>query len=254
MSATAKCYPEANDAASHDEGACMPAHIAIIMDGNARWAKKHNMPIHKGHQEGAEALRRMLHHCKTLPFIDHVTVYAFSQENWKRPKQEIADLMQLLRFFFKRELKVLLKENIRIRFIGERKTLDADIRDILQTAEEKSAENTRLTLTIAISYGSRQEIASAAQALAKQVLAGNITPDDIDVDRLNKTLQTQYASDPDLLIRTGGEQRLSNFLLWQSAYTELYFCDALWPEFDGETLDKAIEIFASRQRRFGGRA
>lgn len=243
----------------HEDQTChadsgQPAHIAIIMDGNARWAQRQGVVISKGHHQGAEALRTILTHANTLPFIEQITVYAFSSENWKRPEQEVHDLMDLLRFFFRKELNALLKENIRIRFIGERSALAKDIQEILINTEIKSASNTGLTLTIALSYGSRQEITEAAKTLAQQVVNGSIALDDITPDSLESALQTHGMKAPDLLIRTGGEQRLSNFLLWQCAYAELYFTDLLWPDFDAAAFDAAIYHFTTRQRRFGGRS
>jgi len=235
-------------------GVTPPSHIAIIMDGNGRWASLRGQPVRKGHREGAEALRRILRHCKQCPHITHLTVYAFSQENWKRPKSEITDLMELLRYFFKQELEAILKENVRIRFIGERAALEKDIQEILKTSEAKSAGNTQLTLTIALNYGSRQEIASAAKKLAEQVQSGALPLESINAQTLAAELDTHGMPDPDLLIRTGGDERLSNYLLWQCAYTELYFCDVLWPDFSAEHLDQAITHFMTRERRFGGRS
>ncbi len=228
-------------------------HIAIIMDGNGRWAAQRGLPTRKGHREGAESLRRLLKHCKKNPAITHLTVYAFSQENWKRPASEVADLMDLLRYFFKAELESLLKEGVRLRFIGDRSALDADIQTMLAETEARSAHFSQLTLCIALSYGSRQEIARACQKLASKALSGAIAPSDISPEMLERALDTHGIPDPDLLIRTGGDERLSNFLLWQSAYTELYFCDVLWPDFSGEHFDQALEHFAARERRFGGR-
>lgn len=234
-------------------GVTPPSHIAIIMDGNGRWATLNNVPVRKGHREGAEALRRILRHCKECSHITHLTVYAFSQENWKRPKNEIIDLMELLRYFFKQEIEEILKEDVRICFIGERSALEPDIQDILISAETRSASNTRLTLTIALNYGSRQEIALAAQAIAKKAASGALDAASITAETITGHLDTSGTPDPDLLIRTGGDERLSNFLLWQSAYTELYFCDVLWPDFSSQHFDDAIAHFMKRERRFGGR-
>ena len=231
----------------------LPAHIAIIMDGNGRWASSRGLPVRKGHREGAESLRRLLRHCKTLPDISYLTVYAFSQENWKRPKREIIDLMDLMRYFFKQELDNILSETIRIRFIGERETLDEDIQAMVHNAEERSAHHTRLTLIIALNYGSRQEIARAAQALALQVASGTLDASAITPESLTTALNTHGIPDPDLLIRTGGDERLSNFLLWQCAYTELFFSKTLWPDFMPEHFDEAIAHFTQRERRFGAR-
>lgn len=234
-------------------GVTPPSHIAIIMDGNGRWASMRGLPVRKGHREGAEALRRILRHCKVCSHVTHLTVYAFSQENWKRPKSEIIDLMELLRYFFKSEIEEILKENVCIRFIGERTALESDIQEILTSSETRSAGNTSLTLTIALNYGSRQEIASATQRIAEKVAAGTLAASDISTEILGAHLNTYGTPDPDLLIRTGGDERLSNFLLWQSAYTELYFSDVLWPDFLPQHFDEAIAHFMTRERRFGGR-
>lgn len=230
-----------------------PKHIAVIMDGNGRWAMQRNVPIRKGHREGAEALRRVLRHCKSKPEIHYLTVYAFSQENWKRPKSEVLDLMDLLRYFFKQEIEDIISEKIRIRFIGDRAALEPDIQQMLASAEARSAAHEGFTLVIALSYGSRQEIAQATKQLVEQVQQGLLRADEISVDHIQNLLSTHDIPDPDLLIRTGGEERLSNFLLWQCAYTELYFSDVLWPDFSANHFDAALEHFAQRERRFGGR-
>jgi undecaprenyl diphosphate synthase len=227
-----------------------PLHIAIIMDGNGRWAKSRNLPRTAGHQQGAEALKDILEGCKEFG-IKHLTLYAFSSENWKRPQTEITDLMGLLRLYLNRELATLHKNNICIRIIGDRTRLDKDIQDKITECEQLTQHNTALHLTIALSYGSRQEIAHAARRVAEEVASGRLSADDVTEESFSQYLYTAGTPDPDLLIRTGGEERLSNFLLWQSAYTELYFTDILWPDFKKEGLRAAIEEFKRRERRYG---
>lgn len=229
-----------------------PHHIAIIMDGNGRWAAARHLPRKAGHQRGADALRNLLEGCPTLG-VSHITVYAFSSENWGRPGEEVSDLMDLMRFYLRREVKTLHKNGVRIRFIGNRARLSADIQHELHTAESLTQANSSLNLTVALSYGSRQELVHAMQTLAAKVASGTCEVTRIDERTIEAHLDTATLPDPDLLIRTGGEKRLSNFLLWQSAYTELYFTDTLWPDFSVEHLKVAIEDFCGRERRFGGR-
>lgn len=228
----------------------LPRHIAIIMDGNGRWAKARHLPRTAGHKKGADAVHNAIDACMTLG-VEYLTLYAFSSENWKRSASEVTDLMELLRFYLGRELNQLHKNNIRIRIIGERSRLAPDILESLHHAETLTQHNTALHLTIALSYGSRQELVQSIRSLAEQLAAGNITTADITEECVTQALYTHDLPDPDLLIRTGGEQRLSNFLLWQSAYTEFYFTETLWPDFDHEHLKRAIEAFQSRERRFG---
>ena len=232
----------------------LPAHIAIIMDGNSRWAAEHRLPRLKGHHAGAEALRGLLKACTERDFIRYVTLYAFSTENWRRPADEVSDLMNLLRHYVKREAKSLHTEGVRMRFIGQREDLPEDIRRDLHEVEHLTAKNTRLTLTIALSYGARQEIAQAMRAIAEKLAAGTIAVSAISEEMIATHLYTVGMPDPDLLIRTGGDERLSNFLLWQSAYTELYFTETLWPDFLPMHLDEAIAAYQTRERRFGSRA
>ena len=227
-----------------------PQHVAIIMDGNGRWAKARGLPRIAGHKEGAEALRRTLESCADAG-ISWLTVYAFSSENWNRPADEVQDLMGLLKHYIKKEISALDKEGIRIRFIGDREKLSADIQKMLSDAEEKTAKHQRFNLNIALSYGSKQELTQACKNIAKQVAAGELTVDDIEERTIEANIYTSGMPEPDLLIRTGGEQRLSNFLLWQSAYTELYFTDTLWPDFQADDIDKAINAFSNRERRYG---
>ncbi|KZB67931.1 UDP pyrophosphate synthase [Thalassospira lucentensis] len=228
----------------------VPRHVAIIMDGNGRWAKLRGKPRTMGHRSGVDAVRRTVEAAAEIG-IKYLTLYGFSTENWKRPESEVSDLMGLLRLFIKRELATLHKNGVRIRIIGDRTRFDDDIRVLLANAEERTQGNTRLNLTIALSYGARAEITDAVRLIAQKVAAGEIRPDAIDENMVEAHLATVGMPDPDLLIRTSGEQRISNFLLWQSAYTEFVFDQVLWPDFGREHLEKAIENFAGRERRFG---
>lgn len=230
----------------------VPRHIAIIMDGNGRWAQARHLPRKMGHQRGADALRGMLEGCRELA-VEYITIYAFSSENWNRSEPEVSDLMELMRFYLRKEVKNLHKNKVRVCFIGDRLRLSADIQKELQAAEELTAGNTSLCLTVALSYGSRQEMVRGIQKIAQKVASGELAPDAIDEQMLMSHLDTTALPDPDLLIRTGGDQRLSNFLLWQSAYTELYFTDTLWPDFTIDHLKAAIADYQGRERRFGGR-
>jgi undecaprenyl diphosphate synthase len=245
--------PSSAFAMKSPEEARYPAHVAIIMDGNGRWAEKNKTPRKMGHKAGAEALRRLLEACRNYPHLRYLTVYAFSSENWKREPSEIQDLMGLLRHYINHEVKNLLKENIRLRFIGDRQTLSADLQKDLSAIEKESATKTGLNLTIAISYGARQEMVHAMQRIASDVASGTLTPENISETTIQNYLATADLPDPDLLIRTGGDERLSNFLLWQSAYTELYFSEVLWPDFSATEMEKAFETYAARERRFGAR-
>ncbi len=229
-----------------------PRHIAIIMDGNGRWAKRRHMPRKLGHREGVDAVRRTVEAAldRGIPYI---TLYAFSSENWSRPEDEVEGLMGLLRRFMDEDLVDLEKRGVRGRFIGSREGLDADILERLDEAEKRTAHLDEITVIIALNYGGRQEIATAAQRLAREVAAGRMKPEQISEDMFGFWLETSDLPDPDLLIRTSGEQRLSNFLLWQSAYTEFCFPDVLWPDYNEGHLLEAIEIFRTRERRYGGR-
>lgn len=230
-----------------------PSHIAVIMDGNGRWAANHNMPRKLGHKQGAEALRTLLESCRDYPFLTHLTIYAFSAENWKRPNDEVSDLMALLKHYIKKESIHLHSNDIRLRFIGDKSRLSEDLQTELTEVESLTENNSGFTLIIALSYGSRQEIRRAMVKLATQIAAKEIAADAIDDLMISQALDTEGLPDPDLLIRTGGDQRLSNFLLWQSAYTELYFCDRLWPDFTPEDFRLAIDAYCQRERRFGAR-
>lgn len=228
----------------------LPCHIAIIMDGNGRWAKARGLPRTAGHKKGADALKRALDACREIG-IRYLTIYAFSSENWKRPSDEISDLMQLLQHYLHKELDTLHENNIRLRFIGDLSRLSPEVCEQLEQAKNLTKHNTNFNLTVALSYGSRQEIIMATRKLAEQVAGAIITPEQISEELFSASLDTAELPEPDLLIRTGGEKRLSNFLLWQSAYTEFYFSDTLWPDFDKTDLTTALNDFAGRERRYG---
>jgi undecaprenyl diphosphate synthase len=226
-------------------------HVAIIMDGNGRWAQKRGMPRSVGHHAGVEALRRICRHAADVG-IPYMTIYSFSSENWSRPASEIADLMGLLKRFIRNDLADLHARNVRVRVIGERASLQPDIRALLDEAERTTAQNTALNLIVAFNYGARQEIVDAARALAEEARAGRLDPAAISADMIAARLSTAGIPDPDLIIRTSGEQRLSNFLLWQAAYAEFVFTPVLWPDFDAKAFDDALREYAGRTRRFGG--
>lgn len=237
-------------AAEAPDGGAVPRHVAIIMDGNGRWAEARGLPRTLGHREGAEALRRVVRASAELG-IDYLTVFGFSSENWKRPPAEVTDLMGLLRLYLRKEIAEIDENGVRLRVIGDRDRLSPDIIRLIEDAEERTAENTRLNLTVALSYGGRAEIVCAAQQLARAVRAGSLDPEDIDETAFQRHLFTADIPDPDLVIRTSGEKRISNFLLWQSAYAEYVFLDKLWPDFTGEDLQAAITEFGGRKRRYG---
>ena len=225
-------------------------HLAIIMDGNRRWARARGMPPVFGHQRGAEAVRRTVEGCRRWE-IQYLTLFAFSSENWKRPASEVNELMNLLRFYLRREINELARGGVRLSFLGERELMADDIAEMMADAEERTRHNSALVLTIALNYGSRREIAGAARRLAERVAAGELDCADIDERTFGQTLNALDLPDPDLLIRTSGEQRLSNFMLWQLAYTELVFLPVHWPEFDKRHLERAIAEFRRRERRYG---
>ena len=242
-----------SEASLHTEQETQPlAHVAIIMDGNGRWAKARGLPRVAGHRRGAEAVRRVVEACREIG-IPFLTLYAFSSENWKRPPTEVDDLMGLLRHYLQRELNDLHKNNVRVRFIGNWRVLAKDIVSLIETAIEQTAENSGLTFVIAINYGSRSEVLDAAKQLAQDVSAGKLETDEVDEERFSDYLHTHDIPDPDLIIRTSGEQRLSNFLLWQAAYAELIFMDQMWPDFNKDSLLSAIDEYRRRERRYGGR-
>ena len=235
-----------------DAGRTVPRHVAIIMDGNGRWAQQRGLPRVAGHRAGAEAVRRALQAAADSG-VEVLTIYAFSSENWRRSAEEISDLTALMRFYLERELKTLEKERVRLKLIGDYSAFGPELVERLERAVERTANNQRLTLVIALNYGSRAEIAAAARKLAAKFAAGELQPGEIDERAIAAELQTRDLPELDLLIRTSGELRLSNFLLWQAAYAELLFLDMLWPDFDEQAFADALERFAARQRRFGGR-
>jgi undecaprenyl diphosphate synthase len=227
-----------------------PVHIAVIMDGNGRWAKRRGLPRTAGHKKGADTVQRIIKSCIEEE-IGYLTLYAFSSENWQRPKDEVRDLMTLLKFYLAKELTSLHKQNIRLCIIGDRGDLDAEIQEKISHAEMLTKDNTALTLSIALSYGSQQEMVAAMKTIAIDVEQGKVSWENVNEDTLSAALYTGGLPDPDLLIRTGGEQRLSNFLLWQCAYTELYFTPVLWPDFSHDDFTAALADFATRERRYG---
>jgi len=231
----------------------VPRHVAIIMDGNGRWAAARGLPRGEGHRRGVEALRRTVRAAGEIG-IGILTIFAFSSENWSRPQSEIRDLLGLLRLFIRKDLSELNHNNVRVRVIGDRETLSDDVRGLLEEAEDLTRHNSGMTLVVAFNYGARQEIARAAQRIAEAVVARGLSPSDISADKLSEFMDAPDLPDPDLIIRTSGEQRLSNFLLWQSAYSELVFMPTCWPDFDRAALEQAISEYARRERRFGGLA
>lgn len=228
-----------------------PLHVAIIMDGNGRWAAARGLPRAEGHRRGVDALRRVVRAAHELG-ISYLTIFSFSSENWSRPASEIGDLFGLLRRFIRNDLATLHRDGVRVRVIGEREGLEPEICALLHEAEELTCNNSRLNLVVAFNYGSRQEIARAAQRLVRDIAAGRHDASEIDAELLGRYLDAPDIPDPDLLIRTSGEQRLSNFLMWQAAYSELVFVPVLWPDFDRAALEGAIAEYARRERRFGG--
>jgi undecaprenyl diphosphate synthase len=228
-----------------------PRHVAIIMDGNGRWAAARGLPRAEGHRRGVEALRRTIRAAGEIG-IQIVTIFSFSAENWSRPASEIGELMGLLRRFIRNDLAELHRSGVRVRIIGEREGLEPDIERLLVEAEELTKHNDGLTLVVAFNYGARQEIARAVRRLAYQVAEGAVKPNDISMEMIGGFLDAPDLPDPDLIIRTSGEQRLSNFLLWQSAYSELVFVPTNWPDFDRASLEAAIREYQQRERRFGG--
>jgi undecaprenyl diphosphate synthase len=235
---------------SDSTGPSPPVHVAIIMDGNGRWAKARGLPRIAGHRKGAESVRRTIEAAREIG-IGYITLFSFSSENWARPDHVVTDLMGLLRFYLRSEIAELHKQGVRLRVVGERSRLAPDIISLIDNAETITAANSALTLVLALSYGSRQEIVRMVRRLAEQVAAGSLRAEEIDESRVSASLMTAGIPDPDLVIRTSGEQRLSNFLLWQSAYAELVFIDTLWPDFTRRDLEDAIKEFHRRERRYG---
>jgi len=229
----------------------VPEHVAIIMDGNGRWAKQRGLPRTMGHRKGVDAVRETVRAAGDVG-IKYLTLFAFSSENWRRPETEVSDLLGLLKAFIRRDLAELHRQNVRVKVIGDRYSLKSDILNLLVDAEETTKSNTALTLVIAFNYGSRDEIARAMASLAHDVEAGRLRAQDISPALINARLDTAGIPDPDLIIRTSGEERLSNFLLWQAAYSEFIFVPEYWPDFSRDIFYSALETFASRDRRFGG--
>ncbi|MCP1335822.1 isoprenyl transferase [Futiania mangrovi] len=227
-----------------------PRHVAIIMDGNGRWAQARHMPRTYGHQKGVDAVRRTVETAGDLG-VEYLTLYAFSSENWKRPAEEVQLLMDLLRRYIRQELAELHRKNVRVRFIGDRSGLASDIVSLMENAEAQTAANTGLTLVLALNYGSKAELTRAIARAAKDIASGTLTPCAMTPERIDAYLETAGIPDPDLVIRTSGEKRLSNFLLWQAAYAELVFIDTLWPDFGRAEFEAAIFEFQRRERRFG---
>ncbi len=230
----------------------LPAHVAIIMDGNGRWAKKRGLPRTAGHVTGAKVFRTIVKHCEARG-VGYVTVYAFSTENWKRPPEEVQAIMNLLRDYLKESLRDFKKENIRVRFLGDRAPLAEDIRELIEEAEKSTADKDGMCLNIALNYGGRNELVAAMRAIAEKVQTGALSPADITEEVISAHLYTAGQPDPDLIVRPSGEHRLSNYLIWQAAYAEYVFMDdILWPDFTTADMDTALAEYARRNRRFGG--
>lgn len=228
----------------------LPQHLAIIMDGNGRWAEQQNLPRVFGHRRGVEAVKLIVEECRSLG-IPYLTLYAFSSENWGRPAEEVNALMELLGVFLEQELDNLIEQDIRLNVIGDIQKLPARVRGVLSNTMLRTGDNRKMVLTLALSYGARNEIIRAVRNLGEKVASGELDVALIDEDCFSRTLDTGDLPDPDFLVRTSGEMRISNFLLWQLAYAELFFSDVLWPDFDIEQLHHALDVFGSRQRRFG---
>ena len=233
-----------------DASSTLPRHVAIIMDGNGRWAKKRYLPREAGHYAGMKAVRETVRACCDIG-LENLTLYAFSSENWKRPKTEVGALMGLFRTYFRSDMDELVERNVKMRIIGHRGRVAADIQQMILDSESRTAKNTGMNLTFAFDYGGQEEIVAAAQELARAAREGRLDPETITPELFAARLFTSGLPEPDLVIRTSGEHRLSNFLLWQSAYAELLFLDTLWPDFDRAALDAALAKFAGRERRFG---
>ena len=227
-----------------------PLHTAIIMDGNGRWAEARGLPRMAGHKRGAEAVRTAVESAVELG-VEYLTLYGFSSENWRRPQEEVNDLMGLLRYYLQSEIKYLQKNGVKLRVIGDRERLAPDIVDLIENVERRTASNKKLTLIIALSYGGRMEIVSAARRLARRVEEGALASEEIDEEAFASNLFTAGIPDPDLLIRTSGEKRISNFLLWQLAYAEFVFVNTLWPDFSKQDFENAIREYHGRERRYG---
>jgi undecaprenyl diphosphate synthase len=237
-------------ASSKSREQTVPAHVAVIMDGNGRWAKSRALPRHAGHRSGVKSVRRTVE-LAAQRGVSYLTLFAFSSENWRRPAEEVGRLMGLFLEALQREVDDLHRNNVRVTFIGARELLQAELVAKITAAERKTKENDGLRLMVAVAYGGRWDIVNAAKKLALKVASGELSADQLDDEHFASELALGDVPDPDLLIRTGGERRISNFLLWNLAYAELYFCDALWPDFGEQEFDTALEFYASRQRRYG---
>ena len=229
-----------------------PEHVVIIMDGNHRWASARHLPGAAGHRAGAKRLRPIAEACAELG-VKHLTVFAFSTENWYRPDAEVGLLMDLMRHVMRTEIDYLHDQGVRLRVIGEREQFAADIQEMMVSCESKTAENTRLNLSVAVNFGGRWDIVNAAKTLAQQVANGTLLPEEVNENAFASAMSLTDIPEPDLMIRTGGDHRISNFLLWDLAYTELYFTDIFWPDFDAAALQEAVATYAQRKRRFGRR-
>ncbi|MGB5602783.1 MAG: isoprenyl transferase [Gammaproteobacteria bacterium] len=236
--------------AKHDNKPSLPQHVAVVMDGNGRWAKNRFLPRTTGHKAGVDATRRLVRSCVEKG-IGCLTLFAFSSENWNRPDHEVSSLMALFLATLNSELNKLHQQGVRIRFIGDRSRFSASLQNSITAAEKKTEANTRLNLNVAANYGGRWDIANAVRNISHKLLKGDIEGQEITEQTISREISLSDLPEPDLLIRTGGEQRISNFLLWQIAYTELYFTDTLWPEFNDAAFDEALNWYATRQRRFG---
>jgi undecaprenyl diphosphate synthase len=233
------------------EPRALPGHVAIIMDGNGRWATKRGLPRIAGHKRGINSVRKITRHAKVRG-VKYLTLFAFSTENWLRPKDEVHGLFDLFRYYMRRECQTLAREGVRIRFIGDPSEMPEDIQSMMIEAQDMTAAGDEMTLIVALNYGSRAEIVAATQRIAAKVEVGYLSPDDITDETLSAEMNTADFPDPDLIIRTSGEQRLSNFLLWQAAYSEFLFVDCHWPDFDEQSFDECMTLYQHRDRRFGG--
>lgn len=233
-----------------DDNVAVPVHVGVIMDGNGRWAKKRGLPRKLGHREGAKNFRTITRHAKAVG-VQYITFYAFSTENWKRPKDEVDAIMELFEKYLD-EVRDFVEENIRIRFIGDRSALSENLQRKMASVEEDSKDFTAMTLVLAINYGGRDEICHAVKAIARKVKEGTLDPEDITQDMIEANLYTEEIPPLDLVIRPSGEQRLSNFMIWQAAYAEFYYTNIMWPDFKNEDFDRAVLAYSERNRRFGG--
>ena len=239
-----------SDTGQPEPGAVLPRHVAIVMDGNGRWARARNRPRSFGHNAGQKAVRAIVE-CCLREHIPVLTLFAFSSENWQRPQQEVGALMKLFFNALEREVDELARNGVRLRFVGELSAFSPELHERMRRAERTTATNTALALNVAVNYGGRWDIAQAARSIAEDVAAGRLAPAEVDVERVAGRMCLSELPEPDLFIRTGGDRRISNFLLWQLAYAELHFTEVLWPDFDGECMRRALQDFAQRERRFG---